>query len=264
MLQNYLLSTLHLFLFSLICLLTFSACEPKVDIQPLMELTIQDKRNIADGIFDLISANDNYEILDRNEYADAYQHLDQYVTTITSSDLLTHRTAYKWTAHIINNEQGTNAFVTPGGYAYFDLGLLRKIDSEDAFMHLLAHTINYADKDIINQKLQDNYGLQLLLDLALDSNIETVEELLNTLYSLKYDLNDVEASDDFMLELACEKGYDASLLRWFLLNNSDITWLDLHPTNSLDTRLNFIRDYQCTPTNQQNITDSYQEFLGKL
>jgi len=265
MLQNYLLKTKHLFLLGCICSLMFSACSTDLEIPTVTELTTEDMQNIANRIFNLITADENYEILDRNEYTEAYEYLDNYIGFMTNSELLTHRTNYSWKAYIIDDEEGTNAFTTPGGYVYFDKGLLKSINSEAAFMHLLANEISYADKGFVRQKLQDNYGLQLLLDLALGSTVETAEELLNTLYNQPYDLGSVEQADDFMLQLACEKGYDADLFKWFLQNNSTITWLDIHPTEELDTRLNLIRDYECATVDSTSISiDTYGEFLSKL
>ncbi len=265
MLQNYLLKTKQLLLLFCAFSLMFSACDTEVEIPPVMELTAEDRRNIANRILELITNNESYEILDRTEYAAAYEYLDNYVNFITDSGTLTHRTTYNWKVHIINDDEGTNAFTTPGGYIYFDKGLLKAISSESTFMHLLANEISYADKGFVSQKLQDNYGLQLLLDLALGSTVETAEELLNSLYSQPFDQNSVEEADNFMLELACEKGYDADLLKWFLQNNSTITWLDVHPTDSLDDRLNFIRDYECAVLDSMSIsTDTYGEFLSKL
>ena len=265
MLQNLLLKTKHLLLFTCLCVLIFGACRIETDIPPIMELTTEDRRNIAESILDLITANENYEILDKNEYAEAYAYLDNYVSFMTNSTVLEHRTDYNWTAYIIGDETGTNAFTTPGGYIYFDKGLLKRISSEAAFMHFLANEISYADKGFVSKKLQDNYGLQLLLDLALGSTVETAEELLNTLYNKPYDQNSVEQADDFMLELACEKEYDAGLFKSFLQNNDTIVWLETHPTNSLDTRLNLIRDYECVNQDSVGVTmDTYSEFLSKL
>jgi len=265
MIQNYLLKTKQLLLLGCICSFIFSACNADIELPQVMELTVEDRQNIANRILEIITANETYEILDRDEYAEAYQYLDNSVGFLTDSELLTNRNNYNWKVHIINDDEGTNAFATPGGYIYFDTGLLKTIDSEAAFIHLLANEITYADKGFVSQKLQDNYGLQLLLDLALGSTVATAEELLNTLYNQPFDLSSVEEADNFMLELACQKGYDADLFKWFLQNNSTITWLDIHPTNSLDTRLNFILDYECSTLDSMSISmDTYEEFLNNL
>ncbi len=261
MLHNYLLKTKQLLFLFCTSLLLFSACSPDIEI-PQLELTVEDRRNIADRILNLITNNDAYEILDQDEYADAYEHLDSYINLITNSALLTHRNDYDWSIHIIDNDDGTNAFTTPGGYIYFDTGLLKSINSEATFMHFLANEIAYADKGFVSKKLQDNFGLQLLLDLALDSTVETAEELLNTLYNQPFDQNSAKEADDFMLDLACEKGYDAASLHWFLRNHN-ITWIDTHPNGDLDTRLGAINAYECTSLDSMPM-DTYEAFLTKL
>jgi len=265
MLKNYLLK-INLLLLGSVCSFIFSACSTEPTVPQATELTVEDKQNIADRIFDFIMADDNYEILDRGEYAEAYEYLDNYINFITDSELLTHRTDYNWKVHIINDDEGTNAFTTPGGYIYFDKKLLQTINSEAAFMHLLANEIAYADKGFATQKLQDNYGLQILIDLALGSTVDS-EQLLNILYNQPFDQSSVGQADDFMLELACEKGYDAGLLHWFLINNSNnLTWINIHPNGDLDARLASFNAYECmTPPDSTNISqDIYGEFLSKL
>lgn len=265
MLYNYLLKTKQLLFICCVCALTFSSCGVADELPQIMELTAEDRRNIADRIFDIINLNENYDVLDRTEYADAYEYLDNTIDFLTDSDLLAHQTDYNWKIHILNDEEGTNAFTTPGGYIYFDLGLLKEIESETVFMHLVANEISYADKGFISQKLQDNYGLQILLDLALGSTVETAEELLGTLYNEAFDVATVEQADDFMLELACEKGQDAGFLRDFFASHSMITWLDTHPTEMLDTRLNYIYSYECATIDSIAIsTNDYTDFLSKL
>ena len=264
MLYNYLLKTIQLLLPLYIGSLMFSACSPDIELPQVMELTVEDRQNIAERILDIITVNENYEVLDRAEYAAAYEYLDNYINFITDSELLTHRTSYKWRVYIINDEEGTNAFTTPGGYIYFDKGLLKAIGSEATFMHFLANEIAYADKGFVSKKLQDNFGLQLLLDLALDSTVETAEELLNTLYNQPFDRNSTEEADEFMLELGCEKGYDTGAFHWVLTNN-DIAWVALHPNGELDARLGAINAYECETLDSMSVsTDTYQEFLSKF
>jgi len=264
MLQNYLLKTNSLLL-GCVCLFIFSACSTETISPQVTELTVEDKKNIADRILNFMVVDENYEILNRSEYAEAYGYLDNYINFIKNSELLTHRTAYNWKIHIIDDEEGTNAFTTPGGYIYFDTGLLKAISSEAAFMHLLANEIAYADKGFVTQKLQDNYGLQILVDLALGSSVDS-EQLLNVLYNQPFDQANVEQADDFMLELACEKEYDADLLHWFLRNNDSITWIDVHPNGDLDARLAAINAFECTtPPDSINISsDTFYENLSVL
>jgi len=246
MLKNYLLPTKK-FLIPFCCIIfCFSACSEDNSDFPMEGLTIQDELNIASRIHDIILADEYYPVLDREIYTSTYDYLDEKINTLTNCELVEHRSNYDWMIHILDNETGTNAFAIPGGYIYFDKGLLKKIDSEASFMNLLANEIAYADKGFVRAKLEARYGLSILIDLALGSMIGNESELLGILYGTPYDVEVVEQADAYMLQLACDKNYDAAYLKDFFIDQScSITWLDTHPTDSLDKRVNNISQFDC-------------------
>ncbi len=261
MLRNDLLNNTLFLIACMICL--FSSCSDKEEIPMLTELNLLDEVNIAMRIHDIIVASESYDLLTINETADNY--LKEKIQSLTKCELVEHHT-YDWKVFVLDSEN-TNAFTIPGGYIYFDKGLLKVIDSEASFMNLLANEIGYADKGYANAKLQDSYGLSLLFDLALGSTLNVENELLNTLYSQAYTPDVVEEADDYMLRLACEKGYDPAQLSGFLNTleayNMLIDWLDTHPTNSLTDRLENFDNYNCTTQNTSS-DDPYRTFKEQL
>lgn len=252
-----------LFLIACTIISLFSSCTND-DTTILPELELSDEVNIAMRIHDIITASEDYNLLTLNESADKY--LKDKVGTLTQCQLVEHHT-YDWQIFVLDNDN-TNAFTIPGGYIYFDKGLLKTIDSEASFMNLLANEISYADKGYANAKLQDIYGLSLLLDLALGSNLDVENELLNTLYSQAYTPEVVEQADDYMLHLACEKGYNPAQLSGFLntLEDNDmlIDWLDTHPTNSLTDRITNFENYNCDTALNTSLDDPYDAFKEQL
>lgn len=209
------------------------------------DLTIEDERNIASRIHNIILDDQYYPVLDSEIYIEAYDYLTQKINILTNCELVEHRDDYEWTIYILDNETGTNAFATPGGYIYFDKGLLKAIDSEASFMNLLANEIAYADKGFVRAKLEARYGLSILIDLALGSMVGNESELLGILYDTPYNVAVAEQADAYMLELACDKNYDAAHLKDFFINQNYITWLQTHPTDSLDKRVSNISQFNC-------------------
>jgi len=248
MIKNYLSTNSTLLLICFILVSVFSACAGEDDI-PDMELTLSDELDIATRIHDIITSDANFEILSLNQEADFY--LKEKIALLTQCELV-ENDAFDWQIFVIDSE-GTNAFTIPGGYIYFDKGLLKVINSEASFMNLLANEISYADKGFARAKLEANYGLSLLFDLAIGSIIDIESELLTTLYNQAYTSEVAAKADDYMVALACEKGYAPSQLSSFLniLDQNDmlIEWLDTHPTNSLAERIDDIESYNCDSQN---------------
>lgn len=258
---NLLNNTLFLIVCTIISL--FSSCNKSDEIPITNELNLSDEVNIAMRIHDIIVANEDYNVLTINESAENY--LKNKIEILTECQLVEHHT-YDWKVFVMDSEN-TNAFTIPGGYIYFDKGLLKVIDSEASFMNLLANEVGYADKGYANAKLQDSYGLSLLFDLALGSTLNVENELLNTLYNQAYTSDIVEEADDYMLGLACEKGYDPAKLSGFLntleVNDMLVDWLDTHPTNSLTDRIENFENYNCDIQNT-TFDDPYSAFKEQL
>ncbi len=252
---------LSLSIFCLAILLT--ACN--TDKPALIEaLTIENEREIANRIHQLIQDDENHTILDADDYPAAYTYLSNHLKDLTLSPLVTHGTDYNWSIFIFDNDDASNAFTTPGGYIYFDSGLLKYLTSEAEFIGLLSNEISYADLGFVTQKLENQYGMSLLLDLALGSNFEDSGELLNA-FTDPFSTAFVEEADAYMLALTCEMDYDLEEIANFLgraYNTCD--WLATHASKDIEPRIASISDYACN--NAAIVADStYQtELLDNL
>ncbi|PKV75689.1 M48 family metalloprotease [Pontibacter ramchanderi] len=120
----------------------------------------------------------------------AYTHLDRIVNRVLNSGEIKYRNEFAWTVKIIDDRETLNAFAAPGGYIYVYTGLMKFLDDEDHFAGVLAHEIAHADKRHSVQQLQRDYGIALLLSVALGNNAGTLQQiaaqLAGTLAGLRF------------------------------------------------------------------------------
>ncbi|MDO6392205.1 M48 family metalloprotease [Pontibacter sp. BT731] len=120
----------------------------------------------------------------------AYTHLDRIVNRVLSSGEIKYRNEFVWTVKIIDDRETLNAFAAPGGHIYVYTGLMKFLDDEDHFAGVLAHEIAHADKRHSVQQLQRDYGIALLLSVALGNNAGTLQQiaaqLAGTLAGLRF------------------------------------------------------------------------------
>jgi len=139
------------------------------------------------------------QLIERNDprYALAYQHLDRIVATILNSGKVSYRSEFKWEAKIINDDKVLNAFATPGGHIYVYTGLIKYLDNEDQFAGVLGHEIAHADQRHTTKQLQKQYGIALLLSVALGDNPGTLTQIATGLADLKFSRDAEQEADEF-------------------------------------------------------------------
>ncbi len=129
----------------------------------------------------------------------AYASLDKIVNRVLNSGQVKYKDEFPWTIKIINDPNTLNAFATPGGYIYVYTGLIKYLNDEDHFAGVLAHEIAHADKRHSVKQLQRQYGISILLSVALGNNAGTLQEiagqLAGTLAGLKFS-RDAETEAD--------------------------------------------------------------------
>ncbi len=140
------------------------------------------------------------QLLERNSSnAEAYSRLDRIVNRVLNSGQVKYRNEFPWTIKIINDPNTLNAFATPGGYIYVYTGLIKFLEDEDHFAGVLAHEIAHADKRHSVRQLQRDYGIAILLSVALGNNPGTLQQiagqLAGTLGGLKFS-RDAETEAD--------------------------------------------------------------------
>ncbi|MDX5418165.1 MAG: M48 family metalloprotease [Hymenobacteraceae bacterium] len=140
------------------------------------------------------------QLLERNSAnAQAYQSLDRIVNRVLNSGNVKYKTEFPWTVKIIKDDHTLNAFATPGGYIYVFTGLIKYLNDEDHFAGVIAHEIAHADKRHSVKQLQRDYGIAILLSVALGNNPGTLQQiagqLTGTLAGLKFS-RDAETEAD--------------------------------------------------------------------
>lgn len=129
----------------------------------------------------------------------AYQSLDRIVNRVLNSGEVKYRTDFPWAVKIIKDDKTLNAFATPGGHIYVFTGLIKFLNDEDHFAGVLAHEIAHADKRHSVKQLQRDYGIALLLSVALGNDPGTLRniagQLAGTLAGLRFS-RDAETEAD--------------------------------------------------------------------
>ncbi|TXK46389.1 M48 family metalloprotease [Pontibacter qinzhouensis] len=155
----------------------------------------------------------NGTLLERNSAnATPYTHLDRIVNRVLNSGEVKYRNEFPWTVKIIRDNENLNAFAAPGGYIYVYTGIIKYLDDEDHFAGVLAHEIAHADKRHSVRQLQRDYGLSILLSVALGNNPGALQQiaaqLAGTLTGLRFSREaETEADDTSVIYLAGTQHY---------------------------------------------------------
>ena len=143
------------------------------------------------------------KLLERNstnpKTQQAYQSLDRIVNRVLNSGQVKYRSEFPWTVKIIRDDNQLNAFASPGGQIYVFSGLVKFLDDEDHFAGVLAHEIAHADKRHSVKQLQRDYGIAILLSVALGNDPGTLRtiaaQLAGSLAGLRFS-RDAETEAD--------------------------------------------------------------------
>ncbi|MDC1451757.1 M48 family metalloprotease [Vicingaceae bacterium] len=133
--------------------------------------------------------------MDSVRYASAYSFIRGLKDSILNTGEIDYRNEFAWQVYIIEDDTSLNAFATPGGYLYFYTGLIKYLQNEDDLMGVMGHEIAHADKRHLVQQLQREYGVNLLLSIALGEQPNQAAQILNSLGSLKFSRNNETEAD---------------------------------------------------------------------
>ncbi|WP_299821637.1 M48 family metalloprotease [uncultured Pontibacter sp.] len=195
------LAYLPLWAFTLCSLLLFSSCEDNDGVI----FSIQDDIRLGQQVSEEVDSTYRAQgkLLERTSSnantQKAYQSLDRIVNRVLNSGQVKYKSEFPWTVKIIKDDTMLNAFATPGGHIYVFSGIVKYLDDEDHFAGVLAHEIAHADKRHSVKQLQRDYGIALLLSVALGNNPGTLKtiaaQLGGTLAGLRFS-RDAETEAD--------------------------------------------------------------------
>lgn len=141
---------------------------------------IDDDIALGKQVRDEIASDPSYNLLRRADYPEAYSYLDGLVNDILNSGEVAYKDEFEWEVTIIDDDV-LNAFATPGGYIYVYTGLIKYLDNADALIGVLGHEVAHADLRHSSRTLQKQYGVQVLLSIALGNSSSQLEQLAGQL-----------------------------------------------------------------------------------
>lgn len=183
-------------------LVATAGCEDREPVDLLF--TVEDDKTLGLQLKEEIDGNpQEYPILDRETYADAYAYLENLRDQVLESEPIRYRDEFTWEVHIIDADV-LNAFAAPGGYIYFYTGLIKYLDEEDALMGVMGHEIAHADRRHSVKQMTKTYGVQTLLSIALGNNAsgaaELAAQIAGTGAALKFSRSDETEADAYSVE----------------------------------------------------------------
>lgn len=158
----------------------------------------------------VLADSSQFEVLDRQQYAGAYNYVENIVSDILASGEVTYADEFAWEVHLIENDTVLNAFAAPGGYIFVYTGLIKFLEQKDDFAGVLAHEMAHADERHSTEQLTQTYGLSVLLDVVLGNNQGTLTNILGSLLTLKFSRDDEEEADRNSVIYLCETSYAAN------------------------------------------------------
>jgi beta-barrel assembly-enhancing protease len=124
-----------------------------------------------------IKKDPSIKILDPASHPKVYALLNDIRDQILASGKIAYKEEFAWEMNVIANDTVQNAFATPGGYVYVYTGLIKYLDHADDLAGVLGHEMAHADKRHTIRILQKQYGLQILLAVALGNDPGALAEI---------------------------------------------------------------------------------------
>ena len=141
--------------------LAFFAKKPVFSVENDVDLGKQTMRALEEK-------PEKYPILSKEDYPEAYEHLNHIVQQIVVAKEIKYAELFAYNdVRIIHKDDVLNAFATPGGFIYVYSGLIRYLEAEDHLAGVLGHEIAHAERRHGSLRLQKEYGQKKLLQFAL-------------------------------------------------------------------------------------------------
>lgn len=195
--RNWLLTSL--------AVLGLSACDGGVNI-----FSVDDDIELGEQLAEEIaSMPEEFPILPREEFPEAYAHIDELTWRIIESGELRYAERFNWEVFIIHDEV-LNAFVAPGGKIYFYTGIIRFLEREDDLAGVMGHEIAHADQRHSTQQLTKAYGISALIGIVLGNDPGLLAELAAGLVQMSFSRSDESEADAYSVRYLCETPYAAN------------------------------------------------------
>lgn len=140
----------------------------------------------------------------------------QYIRTMVREVLdnaqvkgvLNHRNDFPWEVYLIDDNQTLNAFCAPGGYIYVYSGLVKFLDKPDDLAGVIGHEIAHADCRHSTKQMIQQYGLQLITQIALgDNQGGQLGQIATGLTSLAFSRGHEKEADEYSVKYLCGSNF---------------------------------------------------------
>lgn len=181
-------------------------------------LTIEDERKLG---------KEFYENLERNKILYHNTRVEEYITKLGMIIVTTiPKSSFEYHFSVIKSS-AVNAFATPGGYVYVNLGLINLVENESELAGVLAHEIAHVNArhiaDIVDKSTKVNIAtLAALLAGAflgggdMTAAVASFSMATATTLNLKYSREHEEEADRLGMSYMANAGYDGSSMLDFL------------------------------------------------
>lgn len=174
--------------------------------------SIEDDKKLGKQVSDEINSKPaEYPILSESKYPKAYQYLRAMQTQILNSGNVQYKNDFAWELKIIQDDKVLNAFATPGGYIYVYTGLIKYLEKADDLAGVMGHEIAHADRRHSIKQMEKQYGIQMLLSVALGQNAGQLSkiagELAGTGAILAFGREAESEADEFSVKYLSKTNY---------------------------------------------------------
>ncbi len=218
--------------------LVLDSCKKNPDDNTINIFTISDDKTLGLQVKNEIFSNPSeYPILDSVQYAAAYTYLRGIVDKILEGGKVYYKDDFAWETYIIEDDEVLNAFCTPGGYMFVYTGLIKYLDAENELAGVMGHEIAHADRRHSTDAMTREYGLSVLISVALGNNPSQLANIAANLAQLKFSRNAESEADEYSVIYLCPTDYKANGASAFfqkLIDNGqgggDFDWFSTHPS----------------------------------
>lgn len=164
--------------------------------------SLEDDRNLGLQVDEQIRTDPQFTILDRNQNPEAYAYLEGMRDIILNSGEVKFQEEFEWKVTIIDDDV-LNAFVTPGGYMYFYTGIMKYLDDASSLAGVMGHEIGHADRRHSSQRMQQQFGIQTLLQVATGGDPGLIAQVGAALLELQFSRANETESDEQSVKYLC-------------------------------------------------------------
>ncbi len=218
-----------------------------------------------------------YPILSSIKYPNSYRYIRDMTEKIVNSGNVAFKDEFAWEVKMLQNDDVLNAFCTPGGYIYVYTGLIKYLNSADDLAGVMGHEIAHADRRHSIKQLEKQYGISLLLSIALGESASQTAEIAGQLAGksaiLAFGRNDESEADEYSVRYLSGTSYACNGAATFFekllqegKSGGTPAFMSTHP--SPDNRVNeinkFAKGISCSTKKINESGMTYADFQKSL